>query len=90
MNAANLAFSVHDGDIGADPDDCNDIYLKQAREHLDTFRAPLVYTPGGNRWIDCRDKGFRPLRPAGGAAPGVLRHRPFPRLPDPHRRPAAA
>jgi hypothetical protein len=60
MNAANLAFSVHDGDIGADPEDCNDAYLRRTRDTFDTFTAPLVYTPGDNEWIDCRDEGFDP------------------------------
>jgi len=54
MNAADLAFSVDDGGIGAAPGDCNDAAALAARDLLDRFRAPLVYTPGQTDWLDCR------------------------------------
>jgi hypothetical protein len=61
MNAADLAFSVDDGGLGSAPGDCNDDAALQARDLLDRFRAPLVYSPGQADWLDCR----------GGDGPGV-------------------
>jgi hypothetical protein len=61
MNGADLAFSVDDGGIGTAPGDCNDDAALTARDLLDRFRAPLVFTPGQADWLDCR----------GGDGPGV-------------------
>jgi hypothetical protein len=54
MNSADLAFSVDDGGLGSAPGDCNDDAALQARDLLDRFRAPLVYSPGQADWLDCR------------------------------------
>ncbi len=54
MDAADLAFSVDDGGISAAPGDCNDDAALGARDLLDRFRAPLVYTPAQTDWLDCR------------------------------------
>jgi hypothetical protein len=54
MNGADLAFSVADGGIGSAPGDCNDDAALQARDLLDRFRAPVVFTPGQSDWLDCR------------------------------------
>jgi hypothetical protein len=60
MNRAGLAFSVHDGNIGADPDACSDRYYADTRELFSRFDAPLVYTPGENEWLACRTEGMDP------------------------------
>ena len=60
MNAARLAFSVHDGNIGADPDACLDSFYAKTRDLFDRFDAPLVYTPGDNEWLNCRTEGMDP------------------------------
>ena len=52
MNAAGLAFSVHDGDIWMGGTDCNDDRLRQVKTVLNGFKT-LVYTPGDNEWVDC-------------------------------------
>jgi hypothetical protein len=62
MNASRLAFSVHDGNIGADPDACLDRAYEDTRDLFDRFDAPLVYTPGENEWLACRTEGMDPLR----------------------------
>jgi len=62
MNAAGLAFSVHDGNIGADPDACLDSFYAGTRDLFDRFAAPLVYTPGDNEWLNCRTEGMDPVR----------------------------
>jgi Phosphoesterase family len=62
MNAAGLAFSVHDGNIGADPDACTDGFYASTRDLFDRFDAALVYTPGDNEWLNCRTEGMDPVR----------------------------
>ncbi|HTC81532.1 MAG TPA: alkaline phosphatase family protein [Acidimicrobiia bacterium] len=62
MNAAGLAFSVHDGNIGADPDACTDGFYAATRDLFDRFDAPLVYTPGDNEWLNCKTEGMDPVR----------------------------
>jgi hypothetical protein len=52
INAANLAFTVHDGDIWMGGTYCNDDRLRQVKRFLNGFRT-LVYTPGDNEWLDC-------------------------------------
>lgn len=66
INASNLAFTIHDGDIGAPYDGLQqDGYigavcdinggttLEDKIALLDTFSKPLIYTPGDNEWSDC-------------------------------------
>jgi hypothetical protein len=60
MNAAGLAFSVHDGNIGADPDACTDRFYADTRELFARFDGPLLYTPGENEWLACRTEGMDP------------------------------
>ena len=63
LNAATLAFVVHDGDLwGAGP--CTD---ERYAERLALFQSsahPLIYTPGDNDWTDCHgaaNGSFDPL-----------------------------
>jgi hypothetical protein len=54
INAAKPAFSIHVGDIwGATP--CTKEEYEKVLARFQTFRAPLVYTPGDNEWVDCRE-----------------------------------
>jgi hypothetical protein len=54
INAAKPAFTIHVGDIwGATP--CIEAEYGRIRASFDRFRQPLVYTPGDNEWVDCRD-----------------------------------
>ncbi|HEY4408253.1 MAG TPA: alkaline phosphatase family protein [Acidimicrobiia bacterium] len=62
INAAGLAFSVHDGNIGADPDACRDSFYADTLQRFDRFDAPLVYTPGDNEWLNCKTEGMDPVR----------------------------
>ncbi len=43
----------HVGDIKNGSSTCDDAYFAKIRTDLDTFRDPLVYTPGDNEWTDC-------------------------------------
>jgi hypothetical protein len=54
MNAANLAFTVFDGDTKDGSSLCTDSALGQ--ESIDLFnkvKAPTIYVPGDNEWTDC-------------------------------------
>jgi len=61
INAAELAFVVHDGDFKNDPrgtgatrsQSCTDELFGEVRELFDQFDHPLVYVPGDNEWTDC-------------------------------------
>jgi hypothetical protein len=61
MNAADLAFVVHVGDLQDDPRSyrsggppCTDSTLVQRKAMLDASKHPLILTPGDNDWSDCR------------------------------------
>jgi hypothetical protein len=53
MNRADVAFSVHDGDIKSGSSRCDDEVYEQFEGYLDSLRAPAMYTPGDNEWTDC-------------------------------------
>ena len=61
MNRAELAFTVHDGDLkagsgavtSATPTTCADATYVQALGYLDSLHAPAMFTPGDNDWTDC-------------------------------------
>jgi len=56
MNAANLDFSVFDGDFkGGGP--CEDRLYTEAVDRFDQLDAPAVYVAGDNEWTDCREGG---------------------------------
>lgn len=61
MNSQNLAFTVHDGDFKAGnstvgsvtPTSCSDALYKQSLDYLNALKAPAMFTPGDNDWVDC-------------------------------------
>ena len=53
MKAEGLAFSVHDGDIKAGGERCDDPIYTQFEGYLNALDAPAFYTPGDNEWTDC-------------------------------------
>lgn len=61
MNAQNLTFTVHDGDLKAGnstpnsvtPTTCSDALYTQALGYFNALKAPAVLTPGDNDWTDC-------------------------------------
>jgi hypothetical protein len=54
LNAADLAFVIHDGDIGAGSETCSDTGLQIRLRQFQASAHPLIYTPGDNEWTDCR------------------------------------
>jgi hypothetical protein len=65
MNAQNLAFTVHDGDLKAGSNSpCNDLLYTTSLGYLNGLRAPAAFTPGDNDWTDCdraNNGGFNSL-----------------------------
>jgi hypothetical protein len=61
MNAHDLEFTVHDGDLKAGngtpnsltPTICSDALYLQALGFFNALRAPAMLTPGDNDWTDC-------------------------------------
>jgi hypothetical protein len=54
MNAHPLKFTVHDGDLKQGSGSlCDDNLYYQALDRFNTLRAPAMFTPGDNDWVDC-------------------------------------
>lgn len=53
MNAHNLKFSVHDGDLKAGGSVCSDSVYTQSLSYFNALKAPAMFTPGDNDWTDC-------------------------------------
>jgi hypothetical protein len=62
MNAADLAFVVHVGDLGssAKTQACSDAWLAARQRQLALLRHPFVLLPGDNEWTDCASHGMDP------------------------------
>jgi len=60
MNAAGLAFSVHDGNIGADPDACSDRAYQESRHLFEPLRRPARLHAGRQRMAGLPDRGDGP------------------------------
>lgn len=55
---------VHVGDIKSGSTPCTDERFAAVRTAFETFRDPVVYTPGDNEWTDCHrpnNGGYDPL-----------------------------
>jgi len=63
LNAADLEFVVHDGDIKSGGDPCTDEIFTARLKQFETFRHPLIYVFGDNEWTDCAraTNGFDPV-----------------------------
>ena len=66
LNAARLAFVVHDGDLGSPRNgSCTNELWARRLAQFQASAHPLIYTPGDNEWTDCHAAegapGFDPL-----------------------------
>jgi len=52
INAAAPSFSIHVGDTKG-YGDCGRAFQESQRAFFDSFKGPVVYTPGNNEWADC-------------------------------------
>lgn len=61
MNVQKLAFTVHDGDLKAGnatansvtPTTCSNALFTQSLDYFNALKAPAMFTPGDNDWVDC-------------------------------------
>ncbi len=53
INALKPAFTIHVGDTKSGSTPCSDRMLLDQLDFMNSFDAPLVYTPGDNEWTDC-------------------------------------
>ena len=60
LNAEDLAFIAHDGDIKSGSTACTDDVYRREFRRFESSRNPLIYTPGDNEWTDCH----RPPNPS--------------------------
>ena len=61
VNAADVAFTVHVGDVKDGDTPCDDAVYASTLETFGRFSAPLLYVPGDNEWSDCHRGGHDPL-----------------------------
>src|ERR1043166_277253 len=62
MNDAQLAFSVHDGDLKAGSGPCPDALYLRALGWFNSLEVAAMFTPGDNDWTDCdRNPGVSSL-----------------------------
>jgi hypothetical protein len=53
MNAADIAFSIYDGDVKDGSSKCTDDVLTRSIAMFNALRKPAIYVPGDNEWTDC-------------------------------------
>ncbi len=63
INAQDLAFVVHVGDIGTSGRNqgCSDAWIAARKRQFEALRHPFVLLPGDNEWTDCARHGMDPL-----------------------------
>jgi hypothetical protein len=61
MNARELAFVAHVGDITSGQGPCTDAWLEARQRQFSRLRHPFVLLPGDNDWTDCHRGGFDPM-----------------------------
>jgi hypothetical protein len=62
INAQDLAFVVHVGDLGtsAASQACGDAWLEARRRQFAKLQPPFILLPGDNEWTDCAKHGMDP------------------------------
>ncbi len=53
INAEDIEFVLHAGDIKSGIASCSDEALQQRHDWFDQFEAPFILVPGDNDWTDC-------------------------------------
>lgn len=56
MDAENLAFITHDGDIKSGSSECSDAVFADILGVFQASKHPLIYVLGDNEWTDCHRK----------------------------------
>jgi hypothetical protein len=61
MNAQDLAFVIHVGDIGSGARVCTDEWLEARKAQFQRSKHPFIVVPGDNEWVDCHSSRRDPL-----------------------------
>jgi hypothetical protein len=61
LNAQELAFVAHVGDITSGRGPCTDEWFEARKKQFARIRHPFILLPGDNDWTDCHRTGFDPL-----------------------------
>jgi hypothetical protein len=61
LNAADLAFIAHVGDITSGRGPCTDEWFGARKQQFARIRHPFILLPGDNDWVDCHRSGFDPM-----------------------------
>jgi hypothetical protein len=56
INSTNPLFTVHVGDTKSGHTDCSNESYNETKTFFNSFKQPLIYTPGDNEWTDCHQK----------------------------------
>ncbi len=61
LNAQDLAFVIHVGDITSGLGPCTDAWFQARKRQFERSKHPFVIVPGDNDWVDCHRSGHDPL-----------------------------
>jgi hypothetical protein len=61
LNAENLAFVAHVGDITSGRGPCTDAWFEARKKQFARITHPFILLPGDNDWTDCHRSGFDPM-----------------------------
>jgi hypothetical protein len=61
MNAQDLAFVIHVGDITSGLGPCTDEWFEARKRQFQRSKHPFVIVPGDNDWVDCWRTGRDPI-----------------------------
>jgi hypothetical protein len=61
LNAQDLAFVIHVGDITSGEGPCSDEWFEARKRQFERSRHPFVIVPGDNDWVDCHRTGKDPM-----------------------------
>ncbi|CAN5313288.1 hypothetical protein BH10BAC4_BH10BAC4_03040 [soil metagenome] len=53
INKVKISFTIHVGDFKSSKMICSDEYYGRMVRYFQSFKKPLIYTPGDNEWTDC-------------------------------------
>jgi hypothetical protein len=61
LNAQDLAFVIHVGDITSGHGPCTDEWFEARKRQFERSTHPFIIVPGDNDWVDCHRSGKDPL-----------------------------
>src|SRR5262249_58606971 len=65
LNAQDLAFVIHVGDITSGKGPCTNEWFEARKRQFERSKHPFVIVPGDNDWVDCWRTGKNPVERLG-------------------------